>query len=237
MCLAPKHSQSLWELAFEIQSKIIRTRGQNSKLGATMSWSLPAVDTCPGRTLLCTKSCYARRLQARRANVLKSWHRSYELSLHPLFADALALALKGLPAGQLRIHVSGDFYSVAYLKAWIKALKGAPQLAPFAFTRSWRVPALRKALKEAGWPTWILASTDQEAADAPAEMREASMADVSVRAVKAGKEKAPALLCPEQSGAQDSCASCGRCPMARVTPTGLHRLPMTAKVGVSFAIH
>lgn len=239
----PVETLTLHALAREIRERLIGSRKKNSKLGALYSWSLLAIATCLYRTVACSGEpggkipCYAAGIQNRRPAVWLAWFRCVELALHPLFAEALALALASLPAGILRVHVSGDFFSVAYLEAWLDAVERNPHVRPFAFTRSWRGLDFRAALEERGYPSWILASTDADTGKAPVEMREAAMAEETKSAVLSGKIAAPALACPEQTGKADDCATCGRCPMARLTETGIKLTPSAARVGVRFLIH
>ena len=236
--LKPVELLSLSELAREISSRLKSSQSGNVKLGIVYTWSLLAVHTCPWRTAACEGPCYARKMQARgdRQTTWLAWYRCWKLSLHPLFGEALKLSLMTLPEGLLRIHVSGDFYSVQYLRDWLDALELSPHLKPFAFTRSWRGQDFLAVLAEYGWPKWVLASTDADTGPAPSQMRVAAMSDVTKASVLKGA-KAPKLACPEQTTVQDTCSSCGRCPMAKVGPNGLVMLPNAAKIGVEFLTH
>src|SRR5262249_41381251 len=48
----------------------------------------------------------------------------------------------------LRIHVAGDFFGVAYIKAWARIAKSCPRVRFLFYTRSWRVPELLPHLRE-----------------------------------------------------------------------------------------
>jgi hypothetical protein len=48
----------------------------------------------------------------------------------------------------LRIHVAGDFFSVAYIQMWIKIARACPRVKFYFYTRSWRVPELLPPLLE-----------------------------------------------------------------------------------------
>jgi hypothetical protein len=48
----------------------------------------------------------------------------------------------------LRIHVAGDFFSVAYIQMWIKIARTCPRVKFYFYTRSWRVPELLPPLLE-----------------------------------------------------------------------------------------
>jgi hypothetical protein len=47
--------------------------------------------------------------------------------------------IANIPEGsQFRIHVSGDFFSVEYVKKWIEIVTARPDVTFYAYTRSWR---------------------------------------------------------------------------------------------------
>jgi hypothetical protein len=48
----------------------------------------------------------------------------------------------------LRVHVSGDFFSAAYVKHWIRIAKACPHVDMWTYTRSWRVPKLQASLEQ-----------------------------------------------------------------------------------------
>lgn len=206
-------TMDLGDLVAEISKRLKDSAGNNSKLGAVYTWSLPAVLTCPGATDICLSVCYARMLMRLRENVRAAWFRCLALTRHPMFAEALRIALSILPAGQIRIHVSGDFYSARYFLAWSRAVELNPHLAPFAFTRSWRVPSVMAAIDMVR-PRWLLASIDSAADTAPSWMRTATIAESTTEhAVKAKKIKPPKDSCPAQlpTAIPVHCDSCGKC--------------------------
>lgn len=70
----------------------------------------------------------------------------------------------------MRIHVSGDFYSAAYVRKWIKIAKASPDVQFFAYTRSWRVAGMLPALIEFGQlpNVQLWWSEDQDTGPSPA---------------------------------------------------------------------
>lgn len=88
--------------------------------------------TCPGATQECQAICYARRPMAEQGAVAQMWHRNAGPRVPPIPADCRVL----------RIHVSGDFDTPEYIDAWIARLTERPDVTAWAYTRSWRVPAL-----------------------------------------------------------------------------------------------
>ena len=86
--------------------------------------------TCPGSTDACEDVCYAKRMAAPGS------------PLAALFDINTAKPdLSGLPADAkiVRIHVSGDFDTPAYVQQWIELAQERPEVKFFGYTRSWRV--------------------------------------------------------------------------------------------------
>lgn len=96
-----------------------------------MIWNLPAVKTCPFRTEMCEKSCYARKAERVYPQVLPCREKNYKDSLQADFVERMIYTIeKELSTkkynGKLtifRIHESGDFYNVDYAKKWVAIAK------------------------------------------------------------------------------------------------------------------
>lgn len=248
----PATPYTSWDL---LEARIKRSKGQNIKLGAvTYSFSLPAIVTCPGRTEACSgvrpgrkrPDCYAAKLEALRTSVRLAYADNLRAAQDPAFPQQIARILQPL-TGFFRLHPHGDLMSPEYATAILAAIRGAPGLVPFGFTRSWRVPAIRAAIVAAWggvWPAWLLCSTDQDTGSLPADLvalgaREARMdTSVSVRRIRAGAEKAPKGWCDEQRDTARKCSDCGRCPLQRLVAGRMVPLPASAaRRGVVFAGH
>lgn len=121
----------------------------NSKLGKTVwHFSMPAIETCPGRSELCSKLCYALKGHFFHANVRdrevvneqmrheKNWWRRVvaQMNLHNI--------------REVRIHASGDFDSATYIQDWIKIIRGKPDATFYAYTRSWSATELLPLLDQ-----------------------------------------------------------------------------------------
>lgn len=91
--------------------------------------------TCPGSTDECESICYVKRIVG---PVYYNYKRNLTDSVPPIPQDAKLL----------RIHVSGDFNTVEYINSWHVQLTRRPDVRAWAYTRSWRVPALLPALEE-----------------------------------------------------------------------------------------
>lgn len=85
--------------------------------------------TCPGATDECLAICYAMRISG---PVLQNYIRN---------ADGIVPSIPE-DARYVRIHVSGDFDSERYIHNWIMRVGENPRVHFWAYTKSWRVPAL-----------------------------------------------------------------------------------------------
>lgn len=129
----------------------INTNG-NKKLRNTenvrfMIWNLPAVKTCPYRTAMCEKSCYARKAERIYPQVLPSREQNYNDSLQADFVENMIYTIENELKRKVynkkqvvfRIHESGDFYNVEYAEKWIRIaeyFKSNKKLVFLAYTKS-----------------------------------------------------------------------------------------------------
>lgn len=121
----------------------------NTKLGPLLhSFSMPAGVTCPGKTELCAKFCYATLGHFRQHNVRSAYRRNEEASRSSTFVRDMVTEIKTKKIKIVRIHSSGDFYNAAYIRKWVKIAKRFPTTTFYAYTRSWRTRRLLPALQE-----------------------------------------------------------------------------------------
>ena len=108
-------------------------------------WNLPAIFTCPFRTILCTLSCYAVKAEKYRKNVLPARVRNYLISRRADFVDVMTAAIMKIAANSkkkyiiVRIHESGDFYNRAYAEKWLQIMRncsGDKRIKFIAYTKS-----------------------------------------------------------------------------------------------------
>ncbi len=126
----------------------------NEKLGGSVfHFDLPAVVTCPGRSRLCAKHCYARRSRFCFPQVRERIAWCYEQSKRDDFAPRLTDELYRKGVVICRFHVSGDFYSPGYTRKVKEVAENSPQVAFWAYTRSYRAPPIAEVL-------WELAALD-----------------------------------------------------------------------------
>lgn len=93
-----------------------------------MIWNLPAVKTCPFRTPMCEKSCYARKAERVYPQVLPSREKNFSASLEDDFTENMIYTIETLMNSRaykgktvyFRIHESGDFYNKEYAEKWVE---------------------------------------------------------------------------------------------------------------------
>lgn len=113
----------------------------------------------------------------------------------------------------VRLHSSGDFYSVQYIAFWERVFAIVPQIHFWAYTRSWARADLRpvlESLKERTENLQLFASWDAAMPTAPAGWRRSIVTDQD-RGSRVGIESAAYLRCPEETAHGPNCASCGFC--------------------------
>ena len=122
---------------------------QNAKLKKTsienkmrvMNFSLPAYKTITGKTVCpfakdCIKYCYAQKGNYRYPSVIKGLNNRYELSKTADFVPKMNATIILERPTHVRIHDSGDFYSIAYLNKWIDIAKANTNVIFYAYTKS-----------------------------------------------------------------------------------------------------
>lgn len=122
----------------------------NRKLPSTTAiFNLPEIETCPGRTALCEKICYAVKASKMYKNVAPhrlsnyAWVNNYldTPTGWMLLGDELAARIQKLPAkvNTVRIHEAGDFFTEDYVTAWLDAASQCPDIQFYAYTRSYEI--------------------------------------------------------------------------------------------------
>jgi Gene product 88 len=210
------------------------TRG-NTKLGESIhAWSIPAVDTCPGRTRLCESVCYATGGRFRTHRVQELLQENLDQSLRKDFEARVVKEINRRGVSVLRVHVSGDFYDPSYARKWLNVARRSRRTTFYAYTRSWRLEEYRDVLsemasmlnfhiwfsvdRETGTPEVVplrvrLAFLQTEEGDDPGDVdlvfRTPALRSTRVRRIGLS------LVCPTEQGASEagdrSCTSCRRC--------------------------
>lgn len=150
------------------------------------SLSMEERKTCP-KTCQQWANCYGNNMPF--ANRLDHTSTSF-LSL--LKGEVITLLAKHPLGIVIRLHVLGDFYSVAYVNFWRKLLEANPKLRIFGYThrlKNSRIGCAIAQLNDAGaWIRW---------SDAGGLM--------------SANVEGEGITCPEQTGKTASCMTCGLC--------------------------
>ena len=142
----------------------IRFQLENAKMKPTekmafLIFSIPAVMTCPGATAQCMHFCYARR-DERFSTTRASRLSNFIITLRPDFCALLEKAIKETVYNKngsikkafsgkkiiVRVHESGDFYNVEYMRSWFNVARRFPNFTFFAYTKSFTI--LEKCIDE-----------------------------------------------------------------------------------------
>jgi len=122
---------------------------QNAKLKKTsiennmrvLNFSLPAYKTITGKTVCpfakdCIKYCYAQKGNYRYPSVIKGLNNRYELSKTDQFVPKMNATIILERPTHIRIHDSGDFYSIEYLNKWVQIANDNKDVIFYAYTKS-----------------------------------------------------------------------------------------------------
>ena len=122
---------------------------QNAKMKKTsiknnmrvLNFSLPAYKTITGKTVCpfakdCIKYCYAKKGNYKYPSVIKGLNKRYELSKTDEFIPQMNATIILQRPTHIRIHDSGDFYSIEYLNKWIQIANTNKDVIFYAYTKS-----------------------------------------------------------------------------------------------------
>ena len=120
-------------------AKLKKTSLENNK--RVLNFSLPAYKTETGKTVCpfakdCIKYCYAQKGNYRFPSVQKGLNKRYKLTKTPDFVPMMNATITLERPTHIRIHDSGDFYSVEYLNKWIQIAKDNKSVIFYAYTKS-----------------------------------------------------------------------------------------------------
>jgi len=105
--------------------------------GHIVTFSLPAVVTCPGADK-CLKAGYCHAGNFNYKSVKDKYASNYLASQRADFVDRINAELsdKWTYTQYVRIHPTGDFYSLDYFKKWVTIANDNPSVTFYAYTKS-----------------------------------------------------------------------------------------------------
>jgi len=135
---------------FPLREDSVLTSG-NKKLGSDLIWGfgLPSgrASVCAGMTATCRKHCYAVRTEQYRATAKAHYEKNLKLTKTKGFARRMRAFLIAHHVRVVRIHTVGEFHSARYARKWLRIVRKSPRVRFFAYSRAWRVPAIRVELE------------------------------------------------------------------------------------------
>lgn len=222
----PNEDRILWRTEFLSSLRGVQPIGEdddkfylehgNRKIGrqgkyydAMFVWNLPAVVTCPGASKWCMSYCYNADP---REDVfpIDKWAKNWGAFINnpSKLKEGIIQRIEEAPGKTgVRIHSSGDFFSIDYIAFWTDIVRHLPSTDFWAYTRSWRAGNLLPALQELREVINIelFASWDKSMSEPPEGWRRSIV--ISSRAETLTK----GIICPEQTGAVKNCANCRYC--------------------------
>lgn len=107
------------------------------------TFSLPAQKTCPFKGE-CSRFCYASSGNYTCPEPVACYARNFEASKRADFVQVMTSQIthainldskRGLPTG-IRLHDTGDLYSLSYLLKWVKIAQNLPGVLIYGYTKS-----------------------------------------------------------------------------------------------------
>lgn len=120
-------------------SKMVKTsKLYNKKIcnfGIPADTSADGTPTCPFAKD-CKKYCFAKKGHYIMGAAKKAYERRYQLTKSMFFVDIMSAALALIRPDYVRIHDSGDFYSIGYINNWVEIMRKFPNIKFYAYTKS-----------------------------------------------------------------------------------------------------
>jgi hypothetical protein len=120
----------------------------NEKLSESVAhFDLPAIRSCPGKSRLCSKLCYATKRRYKFPQVKERLEWAFAQSKRRDFADRMVNEIYRKGITLMRWHCSGDVFSPGYARKMLEVIGRSSHCTFWAYTRSWRVPTIFPLLK------------------------------------------------------------------------------------------
>ncbi len=121
----------------------------NAKIDkSVLLFSIPPIKTCLN-CKDCAKNCYANKAYRLYPTVKAAWDRNLEISKDSkLFIELISQQIETSKKAYVRVHQSGDFYSVEYINAWYEIAKKHSGVMFWTYTKVFNYsPEFNEALK------------------------------------------------------------------------------------------
>jgi hypothetical protein len=115
-------------------SKIKKSNVRTFNFGIPAFESRTGFKTCPNAAA-CAEGCYARSGAYRFSNVAQAFERRLTMTMTDDFIDLMNREIKVNRAERIRIHDSGDFYSIDYTMRWFAIMHANPNVEFYAYTK------------------------------------------------------------------------------------------------------
>lgn len=131
-------------------SKLKKTSKLNNKrvfnFGIIANKSLEGKSTCPFAKgcLGADYKCYAQKGAYAWPKVKQAYNNRYLLTKQDNFVDLMNESIQKKKVDILRLHDSGDFYSINYLNKWVEIANANKEVIFYAYTKS--IPFFKKNL-------------------------------------------------------------------------------------------
>ncbi len=107
-------------------------------------WNIPAIKTCPFRTALCEKACYALKAERVYPDCLPARERNFNDTRRADFVERMTYTILSIRKSSrkknliVRIHESGDFYNLEYAEKWLQIMRNCAgeNIKFIAYTKS-----------------------------------------------------------------------------------------------------
>lgn len=122
-----------------MKTKILSV-GCNRKLGKKIGvMNLPAQATCPGRTVACSKCCYAMKAEKMYPSARAKRAANLAMIDRDSFVSQVSFEIQTNKLAKVRVHESGDWVDQAYLDKWFQIAELCPDTKFLAFTKSFQL--------------------------------------------------------------------------------------------------
>jgi len=143
-----KTKNSLFQLGSQRTGRVLYINLPCGRCGTCIG----ATDYCDGRTLDSQGrprfTCNGKRGRSAGADAVAYAERVLAATKQSDFATRAIDELYRRNAEHVRIHNRGDFYSVTYVRAWIKIAAACPHILFWTYTRSWRIAKMMPSLSQ-----------------------------------------------------------------------------------------